>query len=209
MSQSVAKCVKYLMKGDKMNWKRVPEFITDNVHYVSDTGLVTKVNTKPEEEKYLKAGQTPNGYLKVSLLQDGRYKPRNIQILVLAAFVGERPYKLEIDHIDGNKTNNNLNNLEYVTSQENKLRARNLGLAESTSMASNFFGVGWHRTAERWRASFRHDGKQVYLGMFDSSHEAAKAVNEYIEENSNYRELNILSQEDEMFGKEREYTKHV
>lgn len=45
-------------------------------------------------------------------------------------FLGES--NLQVDHIDGNKQNNNLNNLEYVTPKENTIRAWNKGLAKYT-----------------------------------------------------------------------------
>ncbi len=48
--------------------------------------------------------------------------------LVAEAFLGKRPKKHTINHKDGNKTNNDINNLEYVTSSENTEHAIKLGL---------------------------------------------------------------------------------
>ncbi len=47
--------------------------------------------------------------------------------LVTLAFIGPKN-GLTVDHIDGNKENNNLSNLEYVTNAENMRRAKLLGL---------------------------------------------------------------------------------
>jgi hypothetical protein len=44
------------------------------------------------------------------------------------AFIGPCPIGKEINHIDGDKTNNNVSNLEYCTSSENKAHAKQMGL---------------------------------------------------------------------------------
>lgn len=63
-----------------------------------------------------------NGYLAVSLWMDGLQYPRYVHRLVVEAFNGEIN-GFEINHIDGNKQNNKLSNLEVVTSTENKKHA--------------------------------------------------------------------------------------
>ncbi|QGT53104.1 HNH endonuclease [Lactococcus phage CHPC781] len=57
--------------------------------------------------------KTKTGYLRVSVKGKDMYVHR----LVMLAFYGKSD--LTVDHIDGNKENNNLNNLEYVTQAEN------------------------------------------------------------------------------------------
>jgi len=51
--------------------------------------------------------------------------------MVMAAFVGQKPDGLTVNHIDGDKTNNRRDNLEYATYAEQRLHALNAGLAES------------------------------------------------------------------------------
>ena len=60
--------------------------------------------------------KTKTGYLRVSVKGKDMYVHR----LVMLAFYGKSD--LTVDHIDGNKENNNLNNLEYVTQTENAKR---------------------------------------------------------------------------------------
>ena len=67
-------------------------------------------------------------YLCVDFRAKGRRKYCPVHCLVAAAFIGPRPEGLEVNHIDGVKTNNRLENLEYVTRQENLAHAFRLGL---------------------------------------------------------------------------------
>lgn len=64
---------------------------------------------------YLKAGRNKknNGYWMVTLSNNRRKKTFSVHRLVMSAFLGERD--LSIEHIDGNKLNNNLINLRYIT----------------------------------------------------------------------------------------------
>lgn len=52
-------------------------------------------------------------------------KNRRVHTLVAEAHIGPRPNDFVIDHIDGDRYNNHVNNLEYVTPQENALRGNN------------------------------------------------------------------------------------
>ena len=72
-----------------------------------------------------------NGYLYVPLC-DGNRKPEKrvtVHSLVAAAFIGPRPVRLQVNHIDGNKANPAATNLEYVTARSNHLHAARLGLS--------------------------------------------------------------------------------
>ncbi len=68
-----------------------------------------------------------DGYLYVNLIS----KSAKIHILVLEAFDSKRPYKLVCNHKDGNKLNNHINNLEWVTSSKNTKHAWDNGLMVS------------------------------------------------------------------------------
>lgn len=69
-----------------------------------------------------------NGYYVVNLNKSGSYSQKYVHFLVCQAFMGDRGFRMTINHIDGNKLNNNISNLEYCTYLENNLHAKKTGL---------------------------------------------------------------------------------
>ncbi len=59
------------------------------------------------------------GYERVTLSKRGKRESMFVHILVADAFLGPKPWQMERHHIDGNKTNNRVDNLKYVTHLEN------------------------------------------------------------------------------------------
>jgi len=73
------------------------------------------------------------GYEVLTLWINGKMLTKKVHRLVADAFI-ENPFnKPEVNHIDGNKLNNNISNLEWVTSSENKLHAFNSNLMEAVN----------------------------------------------------------------------------
>jgi len=68
------------------------------------------------------------GYAGVQLWRDGRVRNVLVHRLAAAAFIGPLPDGHEVNHIDGNKNNNTISNLEYVTRSENLKHAYRTGL---------------------------------------------------------------------------------
>lgn len=73
--------------------------------------------------KILKPATTIYGYNEVSIKLNGKFKSQKVHRLVAQAFI-PNPYNLpEVNHINGIKTDNRVENLEWVTSQDNQLHA--------------------------------------------------------------------------------------
>jgi hypothetical protein len=85
-----------------------------------------------------------------------------IHRLVWQAFKGEIPEGLEIDHIDGNKSNNRLDNLRLVTHQHNTFN-------------SKCKGYSFCKRTKKWMARIGCNGKLYHLGVFNTEEEASKA----------------------------------
>ena len=69
----------------------------------------------------MKPYKNSKGYLKVGLTADGVCYKRRVSRLVADAFLERQPYQTEVNHKDGNKANNSVTNLEWVSGEENRL----------------------------------------------------------------------------------------
>ena len=63
------------------------------------------------------------GYKSTTLYCENKPKTVRVHTLVANAFLGKRPRNYDVNHIDGDKTNNNINNLEYCSRSDNVLHA--------------------------------------------------------------------------------------
>jgi hypothetical protein len=76
----------------------------------------------------------------------------------------------ELDHINGVKTDNRLNNLRIATRKQN---TANVPLRQDSS--SGFKGVSWHKEKGRWRAHITVDGRHLSLGYHSTPELAHQA----------------------------------
>ena len=81
-----------------------------------------------QKEKLLSLTNTSTGYKKVELVKDGKRKGFKVHRLVAQAFIPNPDEKPQVNHIDGDKTNNYVDNLEWATASENSIHAYNTGL---------------------------------------------------------------------------------
>ena len=77
---------------------------------------------------YLKAADRGWGYLGVCLSKKSKLKTINIHRLVACAYIENPESKPEVNHINGNKKDNNVENLEWATCKENVNHGIRLGL---------------------------------------------------------------------------------
>ena len=92
--------------------------------------------------------------------------------LIWLIVYGRLPDK-DLDHINGVKDDNKIDNLREATRQENCYNRKAIG------GSSKYKGVSLHKCG-KWQASYTLNGKQIYLGMFDTELEAAKAYSNFV-----------------------------
>lgn len=113
----------------KETFKPIEEF--NGAYLVSNLGRVKSLNYGgTKSAQFLKPIKHHGGYLVVHLSKDGKVYNRMIHSLVAKAFIPNTDCKRIVNHIDGDKHNNVVSNLEWVTYKENSLHAQRLGLRD-------------------------------------------------------------------------------
>lgn len=98
-----------------------------------------------------------------------------------------------LDHIDGNKLNNDINNLRKATNQENQRNRKKNKSYNCKPTSSKYKGVGWHKYIKKWRARIAINGKDEHLGYFKSEIDAAMAYDKVaIEEFGEFAKVNFV-----------------
>lgn len=104
----------------------------EGCYQISDAGQIIRTgkSTGATVGRRLKLQDHKEGYIATSLWMDNKEKRFLVHRLVYAAFCGPILDGLQINHINGNKKDNRLENLEAVTQQENIEHAVRTGLAD-------------------------------------------------------------------------------
>lgn len=135
-------------------WVDVPGF--EGAYQVSNTGMVRSLDRKVngrfgssaiKKGKVLKASPNKEGYYSVSLSKKSKCTMFYIHRLLAVSFIPNLEHKREVNHINGNKQDNRLENLEWVSSSENRKHAWDTGLKFATQkMRDNMFILGKKRS---------------------------------------------------------------
>lgn len=116
-------------------WKNIDGF--ENLYKISTYGRIKSLgngkstNSTTKQERILKTNYSSTGYEKAKLFKNGKRHYFSIHRLVALNFLSNDLNKKEVNHKDGNKQNNNVSNLEWVTASENQLHAFKHGLQKS------------------------------------------------------------------------------
>lgn len=106
----------------KEKWQRLEDYPN---YCVSNTGEIKNTNTN----KVLKQQHRGSQYRFVNIKNaQGYFVCKDVHRLVAQAFIPNPSNKPQVNHIDGNRTNNNVSNLEWVTAKENMRHAFDTGL---------------------------------------------------------------------------------
>lgn len=152
-------------------WKEIDGFKNYQVSNLGNVRNKEKLNLrKPFDNGY--------GYLFVRLRDDNNAeKNKTIHSLVAIAFLNHIPcgHKLVINHKDHNRHNNNLDNLEVITTRQN---VSNKKLTSS----SKYIGVYWNKKRNKWISRIRIGNTTKYLGQFENELDASIAYKNKLNE---------------------------
>lgn len=157
-------------------WKDIPNY--EGLYQISNLGNVKSLcfgarNIKKSNiVKLLHQSRNNLGYHKVQLYKDGKSKMFYVHRLVAMSFIPNPDNKPQINHKDGNKDNNTIDNLEWVTSKENLRHAVETGLRQPSQMKG--------RTGKLNKMSkiiYQYDMDGNYIATHYGISEAARTLN--------------------------------
>lgn len=146
------------------------DFVLDMLDYVPASGLLLQKKKRPKVKVGSIAGAvTPYGYRYIQL-SGNKYAAHRLVWLIETGHFPEK----HLDHIDGNKLNNCFTNLREVTvkqNSENKIAQKNNKLGVR--------GVSFNKRLGKYIAQIQHNGKNNYIGVFDTIEKARDAYVEW------------------------------
>jgi len=162
--------------------------ITDYPYEISSLGRV-----RNKQGKILKTYIQNSGYEQIKF----RGVHKQIHRLVAEAFIPNPMCKTLVNHIDGNKLNNTVDNLEWVTNSENIIHARRTGLnpynkptsgkkcsvrKNASEKQSDYYGVLWDKSRQKWIGYVTWDKVKYLHKRFDTEELAAQARDDIVKQ---------------------------
>ncbi len=148
----------------------------EGLYQVSNFGRVKSF--KRNNSKTLKNCIDTNGYYFVNIYKNRIPKKIQIAHLVWDHFGnGKRNGRvLQVDHIDNNKLNNRIDNLQLLSARDNVSK----GYIQNGNITSEYTGV--YKQNKKWIACVCINGKQKYLGSFNNEYDAYLAYQKRLKE---------------------------
>lgn len=149
-------------------WKNINGY--DGAYQISNSGKV-KSFKRNKKGAILKSANDGRGYLTVGLSKKGVQETCRIHVLVAIYFLNHKQngkQDIVVDHIDNDKLNNNLSNLQLITNRKNTSKDRKGG-------NSKYVGVFYYKYTKRWMAHITINNKKKHIGYFSSELEAHEA----------------------------------
>lgn len=128
-------------------WKDIVGY--EGLYQISNFGNVKSLNyNHTHTSKLLVPKRHHSGYVMVTLCKNNIHKNKFIHILVANAFIENIENKPCVNHIDGDKHNNHVSNLEWVTHKQNTQHAIKTGLRKNLTPLKGLFG-GSHPASKK------------------------------------------------------------
>jgi len=155
------------------NWVNVKDY--EGHYLVSNYGKIKNAKS----QKILKPRIDRYGYIYYGFLKNGIHKQINIHRVVALSFLPNDNIKNQVNHIDGDKTNNNVLNLEWVSYIENASHR-----SKKMHKSSKFLGVTFNKNEQKWKSQIFFNGTKKGLGTYKTEIEAYQARVNFEKENN-------------------------
>ena len=150
-------------------WKSIKGY--EGLYEISNKGRVKTLKRKGViVDKILKQNLNSRGYYHVGLSKNKKSKTIMIHILMRNTFFDKKSNNkdFEIDHINGIRIDNCVDNLQLLSHRQNLLK----GHLQNGRKSSKYSGVYWDKTAKKWRVNIWTYGGSKYLGLFRNEYQA-------------------------------------
>jgi hypothetical protein len=160
-------------------WKEVKDY--EGIYEVSNNGIIRSLDRCVGKRNYFVKGRImkqhilDTGYSSTGLSKDSITTTRLIHQIVAESFLNHNRcgFEFVVNHIDFNKLNNSVDNLEVVTQRENANR-------KHLKSSSTYTGVVFNKVRKNWTSTISVGKKNYYLGTFSSELEASICYNEQL-----------------------------
>jgi len=154
-------------------WKDIKGY--EGAYKVSSLGRIKSL--KFNKTLVMKDALGSNGYKSIALSLKGVRITYSVHVIVAIAFLNHTPCgrRLVVNHINFNKLDNRVENLEIVTMRKNSNK-------KHLESGSTFTGVNWHKGNGKWVSQISFNGKQKHLGYFKCELAAAQAYDNKLRE---------------------------
>lgn len=155
-------------------WKDIIGY--EGLYQVSNYGRVKSLKNKLKPFKKFSVGKV--GYPVIALWKDNKQVLLYIHRLVATYFIPNCENKKYVNHINGDKLDFRIDNLEWVSGMENSHHATH----RSDKKSSKYVGVFAH--SGKWESACWFKNRKHYIGRFDTEEEAHEAHVRFLKENN-------------------------
>lgn len=165
-------------------WKYISDY--EGFYKISNLGRVKSLSRKMfngfgyfvSKEKIISQKISSKGYYSCALNKNNKSKHFLTHRLLAKEFINNPLNKKCVNHIDSERTNNKLENLEWVSHRENNCHRK---LTKNTT--SKYTGVHFNKSVKKWCSNIFLNKKLIHLGTFLTEEEAYKKRCDFEKEN--------------------------
>lgn len=146
---------------NNLEWQWIPDY--ENLYGITRDGRVWATKRRTTIARWRKTSTNRFGYSMIGLTKDGVTSTHSIARLVARTYIPNPENKPQVNHIDGNKKNNTVENLEWCTVSENQTHARTIGLHKNQAKGSRHGNAKLTEEDVAAIRKYRAEGYKIYV----------------------------------------------